>query len=893
MTRTDRRLAEKARLHVRQWFARRMPKNLRFHNLDHTLSVTRTALALGRATGLDAEQLELLEVAALFHDTGYALGYDEHEKRGADLAEAFMRKHREPENRIRALRSLILSTRMGQRPRTPSQAVLRDADSAKAGQADFSARGELLRQERELVLRERIGATAWLKENLAYLDRHIFHTPQANRRYGPQKRINLAQLRKRVAVSKAKDMAIAPHLLIDRDLSWLSFNDRVMQEAEDPRNPLLERVKFLAIFSSNLDEFYRVRVAALHALARLGKATRKALEVPPEKRIARINAKALAQQQRFGRLWRGTLIPLLERKGIVLRDEKRLTIAQRSFVEAHASRTILPKLFTAAVREGNAPFIEDRKLYFVCRVKHEGKQRGKQRLMLVNIPSDELGRFITLPAKRGRTELMLLDDAVRICLPQLFRGLEVLECHAIKLSRDAELYLDEEFAGTVKEKVRKSLRKRLTGVPARLLYDARMPKRTVHALRSLLHLEKADMVQGGRYHHFSDLFSLPVKGRNDLRDKPWPPLQHPSLRAGNAFTAADRGDMLLHFPYHDFKQVTTWLQRAARDPAVKRIRITLYRVATESTICEALLEALRRGKEVHAVVEVQARFDEGHNLKWGERLEQAGATVHYGFEGLKVHCKLCLIDRMKNGRIKRYAYLGTGNFNERTARIYSDTALITANPAITEEVAQVFRHLADRRTVLRTQHLLVAPNALRDAMEALVDKEMANAALGKPAGITLKLNSLEDRALISKLYDASQAGVPVRLIIRGICCLVPGAPGLSERIEAISIVDRYLEHARAYVFENAGNPRVYLSSADWMERNLDRRVEVAFPLLDGALRDEVIRLLGLQWADATKARVIDAGQTNPHRRAQRGKPRGHAQRDTYAQLHAAARKRNR
>ncbi len=321
---------------------------------------------------------------------------------------------------------------------------------------------------------------------------------------------------------------------------------------------------------------------------------------------------------------------------------------------------------------------------------------------------------------------------------------------------------------------------------------------------------------------------------------------------------------------------------------MKRIWITLYRVAPESAVCEALLLALKQGKQVHAFVEVQARFDEGHNLTWGERLEQAGAQVNYGYEGLKVHAKLCLIERVARGHLKRYAYLGTGNFNERTARLYTDTCLITTDQALCAEVNEVFRHLTDRRHPPRTRHLLVAPLSLRDSLERLIDAEIRNAAMGLPAGITLKLNSLEDRALINKLYSASQAGVPIRLIVRGICCLIPGVPGLSENIEAISIVDRFLEHARAYVFTNGGDPLVYLSSADWMGRNLDRRVEVAFPITDRRLRDEVLRLIEIQWSDRAKARVIDAKQTNQKRRALGGHPKPNAQRGTYLFLRRGA-----
>lgn len=861
-----------------------MPKHMVFHDLGHTENVARTAVALARASGLKESERCLLEIAALFHDTGYALSYNDHEEHGARLADAFLRQQGIAERGRRAVRSLILATRAGARPRRAMQALLRDADSANAGQADFEARSMLLKREREQQRGKRIKDGDWLQANLDYLRAHRFYSREAKQRYGAQKRINVGRIQGRKVQAERVSAVALQAAYIDRDISWLSFNDRVLQEAQDRSNPLFERVRFLAIHSSNLDEFYRVRVASLRSLARLGRSTRAALEVPPEKRIARINALALAQQQEFGRLWRGELLPALKRKGIRILKENELNPAQRRFTERFAQRTIMPLLGTASVREGTDSFIEDRKLYFVCRLSSRPKG-AKERLVLVNIPSEALGRFIALPSVRGKQDILFLDDAVRLCLPKLFSGHKVLGCHAIKLSRDAELHLDEEFADTVKEKVRKSLRKRITGMPARLLYDAAMPKRVVKALRQILSLGKDDLMQGGRYHHFSDLHALPIRGHAELRHRSWPPLKHRALAAGRSvFRAADHGDLLFHFPYHDFGQITLWLQKAARDPGVKRIWITLYRVAPESAVCEALLLALKQGKQVHAFVEVQARFDEGHNLTWGERLEKAGAVVNYGYEGLKVHAKLCLIERNAQGRLKRYAYLGTGNFNERTARLYTDTALITTNPVLCAEVSEVFRHLTDRRHPPRARHLLVAPLTLRDSLERLIDAEIRNAAQGLHAGITLKLNSLEDRALINKLYSASQAGVPIRLIVRGICCLMPGVPGLSENIQAISIVDRYLEHARAYIFTNGGDPLVYLSSADWMGRNLDRRVEVAFPMTDRRLRDEILRLVEIQWSDRTKARVIDAGQTNRKKRAVGGHPKSNAQRDAYAFL---------
>lgn len=883
-------LLERARLHVRRWFARRMPRHMHFHDLEHTLTVARTARAIGQGMKLKAADLALVELAAIFHDAGYALAHTGHEERSAELATAFLVRAKASAAVIARVSGLILATRMKSTPRTVPQKVLRDADSAKAGQVDFIEKSELLRKELEAVLRKRISAQAWLAENLAYLEKHRFYTAYARQRYAKQKAINLAALRQRSAVPKRERAPIpkAPERFFDRDLSWLSFNDRVLQEAKDETVPLLERIKFLAIYSSNLDEFYRVRVASLRSLTKLKKVDRTALDVTPEKRVERINRKALAQQMQFGKLYRERLLPALARNGLRILNETQLSDAQRAFVQTFFTKRVAPVIHTATVRAGNAPFIEDRKLYFACRVRPKGKTKVKERLVLVNIPSDEVGRFLTLPATRGRTDVIYLDDVMRLCLGGLFTGYKMTECHAIKLSRDAELYLDEEYVGNVKDKVRKSLRKRSTGVPSRFLYDAAMPPATLRSLRNLLGLSKPDLIAGGRYHHFSDLMKLPATGHKNLLEPAWRTIPHPATKDGrNTFNALKKGDVLWHFPYHDFGNVVRWLQQAARDRAVQHIAMTLYRVADGSEVCGALIDALKRGKKVTVFVEVQARFDERANLFWGEALEKAGATVLYSYENLKVHCKLCMIERREGSRTVRYAYLGTGNFNERTSRIYADMALLTARPAITREVAQVFAHLVDRTQRPVLSQLLMAPLTLRGRLEAFIDKEIEHAQLGHRAEILLKLNSLEDRALIRKLYDASNAGVRIRLIIRGICCLVPGVEGLSRNIEVISIVDRYLEHTRVYAFHNGGKPNVMLSSADWMGRNLDRRIEVAFPITEASLQREVMDLMEVQWNDTMKARRIDALQTNPYMSTQRERST-RAQAVTHSYLKKAA-----
>lgn len=876
---------ERCRLHVRKWFAAHMPRTMHFHDLEHTLYVTRTALTLGQAMKLAPDALAVVEAAALFHDTGYAKVYQGHEEKSAELATAFLHRIGVGKGDIARVRACILSTRFGVKPRNVLQQVVRDGDSAKAGQVDFIPRSEALKKELELVRRKKISATDWLAENVAYLEQHRFHTTVAQARYGKQKMLNLRVLHDRQRTPKAQRAPLpkAEDRFFDRDLSWLSFNDRVLQEAMDSTVPLLERLKFLAIYSSNLDEFYRVRVASLRSLAKLKKVDRTALAVTPEKQVDRINRKALSQQERFGRLYREELLPTLAEHGIHFRTHQDLTAAQTKFVREHFVRNVAPLLHTATVRAGNAPYIEDRKLYFACRLKPKG--RSKERLVLVNIPSDELGRFIVLPAQKGRTELMYLDDAMRMCLGGLFTGFKLTGCHAIKLSRDAELHLDEEYVGNVKDKVRKSLRKRSMGVPSRFLYDRAMPATMLRALRQLLGLAKQDLVAGGRYHNFSDLMKVPLKGHTTLRDRAFVPVEDTTTRNGKAtFQAVKKKDVLWHFPYHDFGNVVRWLQQAARDPGVKHIAITLYRVADGSEVCKALIDALARGKRVTVFVEVQARFDERSNLYWGETLEKAGARVLYSYENLKVHCKLCLIERRENSRLVRYAYLGTGNFNERTSTIYTDMALLTAQPAITREVAEVFQHLVDRKHRPALSHLMMAPASLRGGLEALIDKEIENARTGIQAGILLKLNSLEDRALIRKLYDASHAGVQVRIIVRGICCLVPGVDGLSANIEAISIVDRFLEHTRVYAFVNGGKATVLLSSADWMGRNLDRRIEVAFPVHDAELRASVLELMEIQWRDHAKARRIDTLQTNPYRAGAQRDPKTRAQVVTYRYL---------
>lgn len=659
----------------------------------------------------------------------------------------------------------------------------------------------------------------------------------------------------------------------DRELSWLSFNERVLQEAADPRVPLFERIGFLAIFSSNLDEFFRVRVASLRALLRLKKKKAKRLAPNPRKLLRQIHAVVSVQQTRFGKIFQDAILPALREQGIFLVDETAVSEEHHAFLEAYFDTHVRPLLDPRRLApHGQAVFLEDRTVYLLVEVWPEGDVGldVQPDYHVVRVPS-ELARFVTPPATDGRHEVLFLDDVIRFNLPRLFPGRDPGRAYAVKLSRDADLYLNEVFAGDVVEAIRKSLSKRKTGAPARFLYDLNAPYGLVSFAREIFALEDDDLILGGRYHNLHDLHAFPRFGLDRLAYPRLEGLLHPVLgRASSVLGAVRAGDQVIHPPYQRYDPVVRFLEEAARDPAVEEIWITVYRVSGESAVLQALLDAAEAGKRVRVFLEVKARFDEAANLRWGERLEAAGISTLYSFADLKVHAKLALVGRREGTRVRYYAYLATGNFNEKTARVYCDHGLFTADPRIGEDVRAVFAYLSGENPSPTFRHLLVAPFTLRSALYDRIDREIAHAQAGRPAGMVLKMNSLEDTDIIRKLYEASNAGVPVRLIVRGICRLIPGVPGQSERIDAISIVDRYLEHARVFVFRNGGDDAYFLASADWMHRNLSRRVEVAVPVFDPGIRRQLGRILDLQWADTEKARILDAEMSNRAARATRG-----------------------
>jgi polyphosphate kinase len=655
----------------------------------------------------------------------------------------------------------------------------------------------------------------------------------------------------------------------DRERSWLSFNGRVLQEAEDSRVPLFERLKFLAIFSSNLDEFFRVRVASLRSLLRLKKKAKSKLGLKPRRLLREIHDVVTEEQERFGQILRGQILPGLEEHGIFLINESAVTDAQGAFLRDYFDEHVREHVRPLVLEHGEAPFLKNQQIYLIVELESplEGVRLSTTHPQygLVDVPSPPVPRFVCLPADDDRNYVMFLDDVIRYNLPGLFPKHQVAGAFAVKLSRDAELYLDDEYGDTVVEQIRKSLQKRDEGLPCRFLYDLHASYGTVSALMKMFGLRDEDLVLGGRYHNLRDLFDFPRFDLEHLAYRKLPPLDHPVLEHAESLFATIRDkDHVVHFPYQKFDYVIRFLKEAADDPDVKSVWITLYRTASDSSIVKQLIRAADAGKKVTVFVEVKARFDEASNLHWAARMEEAGIRTLYSFPDLKVHSKLALVSRKEGDETQWYCYLGTGNFNEVTSRIYADHGLFTADPRLTHDVRKVFAFLAGEEKKPTFEHLLVAPFYMRKAFYDLIDNEAVAARTGAVGRMLLIMNSLEDQEIIDRLYEADQAGVRTEMIIRGICCLVSGIEGQSERTQIRSIVDRFLEHARLYIFHNQGDEKYYLSSADWMNRNLSKRVEVAFPVYDPDVRRELRQIVEIQRLDNTKARIIDAEQTNAY-----------------------------
>lgn len=691
--------------------------------------------------------------------------------------------------------------------------------------------------------------------------------------------------KKKIKVSKKN--APEKFEVIDRDLSWLSFNHRVLQEAADIRVPLIERLRFLGIFSNNLDEFFRVRVATLKRALALDEKTKKELGFDTKKTLDKIQKTVIEQQKEFERIFQ-IIIKDLQVNGISLLNEKELNLQQGAYVKLYFEDTVRQTLVPIMLdKKIKFPELKDKVIYLFIKLSYK-KQPDKFQYAIIEVPTQVVSRFLILPqTEKNKTNLILLDDVIRYCLPEIFSifDYDTFEAYTIKLTRDAELDIDDDISQSFVEKVSKSIKKRKKGQPVRFIYDATMPKEMLHFLLKKMKIEMSEnVIPGGRYHNFKDFINFPGTGDKSLLYEPLPALQHPDfIHQKSMFEVIKKKDILLCFPYQSFAYIIELLREAAIDPKVKSIQINLYRVAQKSKIINALINAAKNGKQVTVIVELQARFDEENNIKLSRKLQDEGVKVIFGVPGLKVHAKLILISRKEKNKELLFAHVGTGNFHELNARIYTDYSLLTADERITNETEKIFDFFKKNYERTNFKYLFVSPFNLRKRFIELINEEIKNARRQHDAYIYIKVNNLVDEEMIKKLYQASCEGVKIKIVVRGICSLIPGVKGMSENIEAISIVDRFLEHARMFVFCNNGNELVYISSADWMQRNLDYRIEVAAPVFNPHIKQQLLDIFHIQLKGSAKFRIIDKQQSNQYKRIA-GQENFRSQIETYKYL---------
>lgn len=652
-----------------------------------------------------------------------------------------------------------------------------------------------------------------------------------------------------------------------RDISWLSFNYRVLMEAEDDTLPIYERIKFLSIYSSNMEEFYEIRVAEHRGVIMKKNYTDESSE-EAEATLAAITNEVNWQQKEYHRVFHHVILPELERQGIHLYQDSRPEPFHEEFVRNFFNEEVFPFLAPVVIQKDDIrTFIRDRRLYLVIRMKKKKTEQEEKtaespafQYVLMKIPFSKVPRFIELPKHEGKSYIMFIDDIIRANLSSVFIGYEIDSCYNIKISRDADIYLEDETSSTIVENIRKKLKKRKIGALSRFMYDMDMPKDFLDFLCLAFSISQEDLVMGGRYNNLQDLIKLPNPGSKELEWKSPSPMRVPYLdEMGSMIRAVKKQDVFLHFPYESFDYLIRLLMEAAFDPKVDEIKITQYRVAENSAVINTLISAAQNGKKVTVFVELKARFDEENNMSSSEKMKQAGIQIIYSIPGLKVHAKVAVILRKDDGngrKRKDIAYLSTGNFNEKTARVYSDMALLTSNPAIVQDINKVFAILEGKLESPTFTHLLVARFNMVPELDRMIEREVEHVRAGRKGRIILKMNGLHDTHMINSLYRASECGVEIDLIVRGICCLIPNRP-YSRNIRITRIVDMFLEHSRVWYFYNDGEEEVYLASADWMRRNLNRRIETAFPILDASIRQMIIDILHIQLKDNVKACWID------------------------------------
>ncbi len=660
---------------------------------------------------------------------------------------------------------------------------------------------------------------------------------------------------------------------INREISWLQFNERVLQESDDKNVPLIERLRFLGIFSNNLDEFFRVRYATVKRIVDAGKKGKSVLGGEKAKDLLEEITKTVIEQQAKSLAILKNIVDELGGKNIFIIQETELGNSQKEFVKNYFLEVVSPQLMIIILNDlTRFPTLKDTAAYLAVKMLIIGKQNVDKRekhYALIEIPKG-VDRFVVLPKEGDKSYIIILDDLIRYCLRNIFSmfDYESISAHMIKITRDAELDMDNDLSKSFIEKISSSVEHRKVGDPVRFVYDKNIAPDTLNFLKEKMDIEGTDsVIPGGRYHNRRDYMGFPSLGRQDLLYKKIIPLPVKGLGIeGSLFEHIAKKDYLKYTPYHTFSYIIKFLREAALDPKVKTIKITVYRLASNSQVAASLINAVKNGKKVTVQIELQARFDEQANIRYAEQLQAEGVKLIVGVPGLKVHSKICVIEREEKEGIKRYGFISTGNFSEATARIYTDYTLFTAHEAIMKELNKVFDFFETTYKINKYKHLIVSPHYTKSTFLKLIDDEIANAIAGKEAFIKIKMNSLTSYKMVDKLYEASRAGVKIRLIIRGVCCLVPGVKGMSENIEAISIVDKFLEHPRIFIFGNNGDPKIYISSADWMTRNLDFRVEVGCPIYDADIKQELLDTFDISWSDNVKARIFNEEQDNSYRK---------------------------
>ncbi|MCK0188468.1 polyphosphate kinase 1 [Arenibacter sp. F20364] len=675
---------------------------------------------------------------------------------------------------------------------------------------------------------------------------------------------------------------------INREISWLSFNERVLQESADKNVPLIERLRFLGIFSNNLDEFFKVRYATVKRIFEAGRSGKSVLGGETAKDLLEEITDIVIKQQTKSLKILSDIEKELENQNIFLINETEITDHQSSFIKNYFIEKVSPVLMTIILNDlVGFPMLKDTAAYLAVKLTLKNQPGSKYKLRekryaLIEIPKG-IDRFVVLPKEGDKNYIIILDDLIRYCLGSIFNMFDYdsISAHMIKITRDAELDMDNDLSKSFIEKISSSVEHRKISDPVRFVYDKRIGKDTLNFLKGKMDIEDTDsVIPGGRYHNRRDYMGFPSLGRNDLMYAKINPLPVQGISMeGSLFEHISKKDFLQYTPYHTFSYIIKFLREAALDPKVRNIKITVYRLADNSQVAASLINAVKNGKHVTVQIELQARFDEQANIEYAEQLQSEGVKLIFGVRGLKVHSKICLIEREEGSQIKRYGFVSTGNFNESTARIYTDYTLFTAHDGILKELNKVFDFFETTYKINKYKHLIVSPHYTKNVFKKLIDKEIQNAKAGKEAYIKIKMNSFTSYKMVDKLYEASRAGVKIQLIIRGICCLVPGVKGMSENIEAISIVDKFLEHPRVFIFGNDGNSKVYMSSADWMTRNLDYRVEVGVPIYDEDVKQELLDTFDISWRDNVKARVFSEKHDNAYRK--NNKPKVRSQFETY------------